>query len=183
MHSLSDIVPSSVSNIADFLDTTIGGNVTDLKSSSLICIWEEIFTTIAAIALMVMLFPVGSYLLDSKFFGTLKVKVPERRGKMNASFWFSLLVPLALMISLIKWAVIYVQTLLNKIHIFRVANASGFVWWFFTCRLLILVFTVIRALFDKNVDKKAMLSHVKASRAISESRFCSVWLRSKLYIL
>lgn len=163
MHSLSNIVPSSVSNIVDFLDDTLGGNVTKMKSSSLVYIWQEFFTAIAAIALMVMIFPVGSYLLDCKFFGSLKVRVPERRGKMNAAFWIFLLIPLALMIWIIKWAVIYGQTLLNKVHMFRVANANGFVWWFFMCTLLILGFTFVRALIDKSMDKKAMLTHAKAA--------------------
>ena len=86
-HSLSNIMPGSVTDILTYIDTTVGGNVSGLAPSSHIYLWQELAVLAAAISLCVMLFPVGSLLLDTKFFAPLCRPVPAATSRGDAKFW------------------------------------------------------------------------------------------------
>jgi hypothetical protein len=163
-HSLSNIVPSSVQHIMSFMDTTLNGNVNGLGNSNFIYLWNELFTLLAALALCIMIFPIGSLLLDTKLFSVLKRPVPEVTSKGNAMFWVFLLIPLLCMALLVKPAVMQGQNILGKLpNIFKVQSTNGFVWWFFYAALISIGFIVIRMFVDKSFDKKAALARLKVS--------------------
>ena len=67
-HMLSNLIPSTVTQVCDFMDMTLDGNVAGIEANSLIYIWQEIFLHVAALSLCVMIFPVGSFVLDTKYF-------------------------------------------------------------------------------------------------------------------
>lgn len=163
-HSLSNIIPSSVSNIIRFFDDTLGGNTSTLADNSFIYVWQEFAVLLMAISLCVMLFPVGSMLLETKMFVALKREVPQATAKADWRFWLFLLLPGVLSALIVKSTVIQGQTLLGKLpEVFNVQSTNGFIWWFFLSALIGIVFYLVRSFVDPAVDRKADLRRIRTS--------------------
>lgn len=161
-HSMSNIVPSSVTNIIKYFDATLDGNTSRLSDGSHIYVWQEFAVLFAALSLCVMIFPVGSLLLDSKFFSSLKHPVREAKGVADIKFWIFLLVPAVISALLVKSTVIQGQTFLGKWpKIFNVQSTNGFIGWFFVSTLVAIVFFVIRMYIDKTVDRADAAARLK----------------------
>ena len=163
-HCLSNIVPSSVSNIVDFFDRTIDGNASELSANSLIYIWQEFAVLLAALALCVMIFPAGALLLEMPFFASLKRPVPQAAGKADAKFWVFLLLPAVISALLVKSTVIQGQTIMGKLpRLFNVQSTNGFIWWFFLSALIAVVFFLVRMKVDKTVSKERVQERLAIS--------------------
>ena len=165
-HSLSNIAPSSVTNIIRFFDETLGGNTSTLADNSFVYGWQEIAVLLMAVSLCVMLFPAGYMLLDTPFFSSLRRPVPEAAAKSDAKFWIFLLLPGIISALLVKSTVIQGQTIMGKLpKLFDVQSTNGFVWWFFLSALIGIAFYVVRSFVDKSIDRKADRLRMKTSAA------------------
>lgn len=163
-HSLSNIAGSTVENIIEYFDMTLGGNVTTLANNAFVYGWQEVAVLAMAIALCVMIFPVGSMLLDTKFFFVLKKEAPAATSKPDFKYWLFILVPGIISALLVKSAVIQGQTIMGKVpKLFNVQSTNGFIWWFFLSALVSIVIYVVRAFVDKTIDRKADALRVKTS--------------------
>lgn len=155
-HSMSNLVPSSVTNIIRFFDDTLGGNTSTLADNSFVYVWQEFAVLFMAISLCVMIFPVGAMLLDTKLFSGLKREVPAATAKSDLKFWVFLLLPGILSALIVKSTVIQGQTIMGKLPwLFNVQSTNGFIWWFFLSALIGVVFYVIRSFVDKTIDRQA----------------------------
>ena len=165
-HSLSNIAPSSVTNIIRFFDETLGGNTSTLADNSFVYGWQEIAVLLMAVSLCVMIFPAGYMLLDTPFFSSLRRPVPEAAAKSDAKFWIFLLLPGIISALLVKSTVIQGQTTMGKLpKLFDVQSTNGFVWWFFLSALIGIAFYVVRSFVDKSIDRKADRLRMKTSAA------------------
>ena len=165
-HSLSNIMPGSVTDILTYIDTTVGGNVSGLAPSSHIYLWQELAVLVAAISLCVMLFPVGSLLLDTKFFAPLCRPVPAATSRGDAKFWIFLLVPGILSALIVKTTIMQGQTILGMApNLFPVQSTNGFVWWFFLSALIGTAFFLVRMAVDKTMDRSAALARLRTTPA------------------
>lgn len=165
-HSLSNIMPGSVTDILGYLDATLQGNLTGLAPSSHIYLWQELAVLLAALSLCFMIFPAGSLLLDSGFFASLKRPVPQASAKADLKFWVFLLVPGILSALLVKSTIMQGQVLLGTFpHFFKVQSTNGFIWWFFLSALIGLGFTALRCAVDKSFDRAMFLGHFKTTPA------------------
>ena len=164
-HSMSNLAPSSVTNIINFLDQSLGGNTSSLAADSHIYLWHELAVTLAALALCVMIFPVGMLLADSAFFASIKREIPEARASAKDwKFWLFLLVPGIISALLVKNSIMQGQTLMGKApRLFNIQSTDGFIWWFFLSCLVGVVFIVLRSFLDKNFDRKQLLANFKVS--------------------
>ncbi len=163
-HSMSNLLPRPVASIISFIDSSIGGNVTDLEPDDQIAWIHEISTLFAAIALCVMFFPLGSILLGTGFFSKVKRPVRERSAKLNLKFWLFLLVPPVLSALIVKTTIIQGQTIMGYLpSLFKVQSTNGFIWWFFLSSLITVAFMVIRCFADKDFDKTTLISRLKIS--------------------
>lgn len=165
-HSLSNIAPSTVTNIIRFFDDTLDGNTGVLEDNSFVYGWQELAVLLMAISLCVMIFPVGYLLLEAPFFSSLNRPVPEATAKSNVKFWIFLLLPGILSALIVKSTVIQGQTIMGKLpKLFDVQSTNGFVWWFFLSALISIAFYVVRRLVDKSIDRQADRDRMKASAA------------------
>lgn len=165
-HSLSNIAPSSVTNIIRFFDETLGGNTSTLADNSFVYGWQEIAVLLMAVSLCVMIFPAGYMLLDTPFFSSLRRPVPEAAAKSDAKFWIFLLLPGIISALLVKSTVIQGQTTMGKLpKLFDVQSTNGFVWWFFLSALIGIAFYVVRSFVDKSIDRKVDRLRMKTSAA------------------
>lgn len=165
-HSLSNLVPSSVTNIIRFFDDTLDGNTSALADNSFIYVWQEIAVLLMAISLCVMIFPVGGMLLDTGLFSALKRQVPAATAKSNLKFWVFLLLPGILSALIVKSTVIQGQTIMGKLpKLFNVQSTNGFVWWFFLSALIGILFYTIRSFVDKTIDRQADKLRAKTTLA------------------
>lgn len=163
-HSLSNLTPSSVTNIIRFFDDTLGGNTSTLSDTAFIYAWQEFAVLLMAISLCIMIFPVGSMLLDTKAFATLKREVPKASAKADWKFWVFLLVPGILSALIVKSTVIQGQTIMGKLpKLFNVQSTNGFIWWFFLSALIGIACYLVRGLVDKSINRKADLARAKTS--------------------
>ncbi len=163
-HSLTNIMPVSVSEIIEYMDTTLDGNVSGLAPSSHIYAIEEFAVLFMAIALCVMIFPIGSILLDTKFFKSVKKPVPEATEEGKPLFWIFTFAPVIIGMLLIESQVIQGQNILGKLpQIFNVQSTNGFVWWFFLVVVISLVFFGIRVFLVKDVDRNQALARLKTT--------------------
>lgn len=165
-HSLSNIMPGSVTNILTYFDTTLEGNVSGLSPASHIYLWQELAVLLMAVSLCVMIFPAGSFLLELPFFASLKRPLAPAKAKANGLFWFFLLVPAVLQALIVKSTIIQGQEIMGKLpNLFKVQSTNGFVWWFFLSALIALAFFAVRMLVDKTIDRGAALSRMKTTPA------------------
>ena len=163
-HSLSNLAPSTVTNIVTFLDGSFGRE-SAIPAEQHIYLWHELAVTLAALALCVMIFPVGMLLADSPFFAT--IKKPVAAGTGNAKdwkFWLFLLAPGAISALLVKNAIMAGQTLMGKApRLFNIQSTDGFIWWFFLSCLVSIAFIVVRKFIDKDFDLKGLLNNFKTT--------------------
>ncbi len=164
-HSLSNIMPEPVENIIAFIDQTLQGNVSGLAANDFIYTAEEFAVLFMALAMCVMIFPVGSMLLDLPFFKSIKKPVPAATAKADWKFWLFLILPGIVSALLVKDTIIQGQMdIFGKApNIFQVQSTSGFVWWFFLSAVVSVVFFVIRSFVDKSVDRGAVLARFKTT--------------------
>lgn len=163
-HSLSNLAPSTVTNIVTFLDGSFGRQ-SAIPAEQHIYLWHELAVTVAALALCVMMFPVGMLLVDSPYFAAIKKPVAE--GTANAKdwkFWLFLLAPGCISALLVKNAIMQGQTLMGKApRLFNIQSTDGFIWWFFLSCLVSIAFIVVRKFIDKEFDLKGLLASFKTT--------------------
>ena len=163
-HSLSNIMPSAVTNIISFINTTLAGNTINLADNNFIYIWQEWLVLIIAVLLCAMIFPMGSILIEAPFFQSLKQPVPEAKSKGNIKFWVFLLIPAIICALLVKDTIIQGQTIMGNLpKLFNVQSTDGFIWWFFLSAIVTVVVFIIRSFVDKTVDRKAFLSKFRTT--------------------
>ena len=152
-HCMSNIIPSSVSNIVGFFDETLNGNVSGLAKGSHIYLWEEFAVLVMALSLCVMIFPAGDILLEVPFFRSLKRDVPAPSSKGDVKFWVFLIVPAVISALLVKNSIFQGQTILGTLpHLFNVQSTNGFIWWFFLSAVVAVAFFAIRTRLDPGID-------------------------------
>ncbi len=155
-HSLSNIAGSSVSSLIKYFDDTLGGNVTALADNSFIYVWQEITVLFMALSICIMIFPMGSILLETKVFEPLKRPLPEEAAKGSLKHWIFLFLPGIISAMLVKSTVIQGQTILGKLpKLFNVQSTNGFIWWFFLSALVGIVFYFIGNLADSSANSQA----------------------------
>lgn len=163
-HSMSNLIPGSVTKIVEFFDATLNGNVSGIPANSLIYIWQEVFTLIAAISLCVMIFPMGSILLDTKLFSVLKKETPEATSRLNIKYWVYLLLPAIISALIIKSTIMQGQIIMGKLpHLFKVQSTNGFIWWFFLSAVITSFLLILRNFIDKEYDLKSKVRTLKTT--------------------
>ena len=163
-HSLSNLAPSTVTNIINFLDNTFG-RTSAIPATEHIYLWHELAVTLAALALCVMIFPVGMLLADSPFFSSVKKEITAPIGNAGDwKFWVFLLLPGVISALLVKNSIMQGQTLMGKApRLFNIQSTDGFIWWFFLSCLVSVAFIVVRKLIDKEFDLKGLLASFKTT--------------------
>lgn len=155
-HSLSNITGSSVSRLVKYFDDTLGGNITALADNSFVYVWQELAVLFMALSICVMIFPIGSILLETKVFESLKRPLPEESAKGSVQHWIFLFLPGIISAMLVKSTIIQGQTILGKFpKLFNVQSTNGFIWWFFLSALIGIVFYFIGKLVTKSADRQA----------------------------
>lgn len=163
-HSASNLAPSTVTNIINFLDSSFG-RTSAIPANQHIYLWHELAVTVAALALCVMIFPVGMMLAESPFFAATKKEVPAAIGNAKDwKFWVFLLAPGVISALLVKNSIMQGQTLMGKApRLFNIQSTDGFIWWFFLSCLVSIAFIVVRKLIDKEFDVKGLLANYKTA--------------------
>ncbi len=125
---------------------------------------KEVGTSIGIIAVLMMMFPVISLLLDTKFFGTIIRPMPAPVSGVNAPFLFYLIMPAIINTLICQWAVYNGQMILgNFSSVLRINNTNGFVFWFGCSALLTVTILAIRFKWDGKIDKERITTHAKTS--------------------
>jgi len=88
--------------------------------------WRFVFTSIACIAVLFMLIPMGEILVDTPFFSTIKRPVPEFRGIKNRKLWwiFALLTVVLGPATYLSWSTTATKWLPTKIFYIRRATLT-----------------------------------------------------------
>lgn len=125
---------------------------------------KEVGTSIGIIAVLMMMFPVISLLLDTKFFGTIRRPMPAPVSGVNAPFLFYLIMPAIINTLICQWAVYNGQMFLGNFKsVLRINNTNGFVFWFGCSALLTVTILAIRFKWDSKIDKERITTHAKTT--------------------
>ncbi|MBR4080379.1 MAG: hypothetical protein IKK21_01165 [Clostridia bacterium] len=163
-HSASNLAPSTITNIINFMDGTFG-RTSAIPATQHIYLWHELAVTLAALALCMMIFPVGMLLADSPYFAATKKEIAPATGTAKDwKFWLFLLLPGIISALLVKNSIIQGQNLMGKApRLFNIQSTDGFIWWFFLSCLVSIAFIVVRKFIDKNFDLKGLLANFKTT--------------------
>lgn len=161
-HLAALLSPTIVSQSMDFMMETVPGS-NGLDSGNLIYFWTEVFSALAFIGVFLMLFPIGDWLIETRFFSTLVRSVPEPATTADAQFFFFLLLPGIISGFAAPWMVFNGQNILGKLPWLNATNTNGIVFWFVFNSILTLLILFLRMRFDKRVDINRMKSHVSLS--------------------
>lgn len=141
-HATALILKTPILDTVSFFDTALAPAA--LEAEGTIYFWKELGTSIAMIGALMMLFPMISFLLERRFFLSIRRPMPEPVSGVNAPFLFYFIVPAVINTLICKWAVYNGQVILGHVkNILRINNTNGFVFWFGCSALL----TVVTAVF------------------------------------
>ena len=125
---------------------------------------KEIGTAIGIIAVLIMMFPVLSLLLDTSFFSSIIRPMPAPVSGVNAPFLFYLIMPAIINTLICQWAIYNGQMFLGNFKsVLRINNTNGFVFWFGCSALLTVTILAIRFKWDGTINKERILTHAKTS--------------------
>ncbi len=94
-HPGDRLSPEAIGDAVEWFQKTLdGGN--DLPRSNQIWYWKELGTLIAAVGMVLLLFPVGALLLKIPFFAELKGAPAPVKGESGLGWWISALIFAAL---------------------------------------------------------------------------------------
>lgn len=89
----------AIGNAIEWMQMTLkGGN--DLPPSDQTWYWKELFTLVALIGMVILLFPLGQYLLRTKFFEELNEAPSERKSLSGWGWWIGAVITILLPIPL-----------------------------------------------------------------------------------
>ncbi len=160
-HTLAFMLPTPIKCVVDFFTTTIPTDTT-VSGDSIIYPMKSLSALVALVGFIMLIFPIGSWLLDRKFFSSLKGEVPEPAGTANLPFWFFFVLPAILSALIANWAIFEGQTWIDaNITFMRAGRTNGFITWFACNALITLGILILRFKFDKNVDQTRMITHLK----------------------
>ena len=125
---------------------------------------KEIGTAVGIIAILIMMFPILSLLMDTKFFSAVTRPMPAPVSGVNAPFLFYLILPAAINTLICQWAIYNGQMFLSNFKsVLRINNTNGFVFWFGCSALLSVTILAIRFKWDGTIDKERIITHAKTS--------------------
>ena len=125
---------------------------------------KEIGTAIGILAILLMMFPIISLLLDTAFFGAIIRPMPAPVSGVNAPFLFYLILPAVINTLICQWAIYNGQMFLGRFQsILRINNTNGFVFWFGCSALLSVTILAIRFKWDGTIDKERITTHARTS--------------------
>lgn len=90
----TDSIPA-IANALEWMDLTLKGGI-GLSPRNQIWPIKLLGTALALFGAMLFLFPMGSLLLKTRYFGVLREKLPEYRGYKGKQWWISALITTAL---------------------------------------------------------------------------------------
>ncbi|MEX2581734.1 MAG: alpha/beta fold hydrolase [Gemmatimonadota bacterium] len=94
-HPGDHLSPTAIGNAVQWFQTTLeGGN--DLPPSNQIWYWKEIGTLLAAVGMILLLFPVGTILLRSSYFSALREPPAPSRARAGTGWWVAAVLTAAL---------------------------------------------------------------------------------------
>lgn len=161
-HATALILKTPILDTVSFFDTALAPAA--LEAEGTIYFWKELGTSIAMIGALMMLFPMLSFLLERRFFLSIRRPMPEPVSGVNAPFLFYFIVPAVINTLICKWAVYNGQVILGHVkNILRINNTNGFVFWFGCSALLTVVILAIRFKWDKNINKERIITHAKTT--------------------
>lgn len=161
-HATALILKTPILDTVSFFDTALAPAA--LEAEGTIYFWKELGTSIAMIGALMMLFPMISFLLERRFFLSIRRPMPEPVSGVNAPFLFYFIVPAVINTLICKWAVYNGQVILGHVkNILRINNTNGFVFWFGCSALLTVVILAIRFKWDKNINKERIITHAKTT--------------------
>lgn len=181
-HLVALLTPSVISQAMDFMTATVpGGN--GLSSDNLIYFWTEVLSAIAFIGAILLLFPLGGWLLDTKFFSTIVRPVSEPATTADAQFYFYLLLPGIISGLAAPWMVFNGQNILNKVPWLTASNTNGIIFWFLFNSALTLLILFLRMRFDRRVDINRMKGHLQLEfKQILKALLLSIILVGAVYL-
>ena len=161
-HPTALILPEPMRDMVEFFDASLAKQIRPCEG--LIYGWKELGTSLGIIGCLMMMFPVISYLLETKFFSTIKRKMPAPVSGVNKPFLFYLILPAVINTLICKWAIFNGQNILAKVNwLLRINNTNGFVFWFGCSALLSIIILAIRFKWDGHIDKERILTHAKTT--------------------
>lgn len=161
-HPTALVLPEPILDMVDFFEHTLGPAPMPAKGTAYA--GKEIGTSIGIIAVLIMMFPVISILVDTKFFSSIIRPMPAPVSGVNKPFLFYLIMPAIINTLICQWAIFNGQNWLGKVnHILRINNTNGFVFWFGCSALLSVTILAIRFKWDGTIDKERITTHAKTT--------------------
>ncbi|MBR4470645.1 MAG: hypothetical protein IKS54_04945 [Erysipelotrichaceae bacterium] len=161
-HPTALVLPEPMRDMVEFFDASLAKATR--PCDNLIYGWKELGTSLGIVGCLMMMFPIISWLLETKFFSSIIRPIPAPVSGVNAPFIFYLVLPALINTLICKWAIFNGQTLLAKINwLLRINNTNGFVFWFGCSALLSIVILAIRFKWDGKIDKERILTHAKTT--------------------
>lgn len=161
-HSTALMLPEPLQDMIDFFDASLEPAIR--PCNNMIYGWKELGTTLGIIGCIMMMFPLISLLLETKFFSTIKRPMPAPVSGVNAPFLFYLILPAVINTLICKWAIYNGQMILANVNsVLRINNTNGFIFWFGCSALLSVLILAIRFKWDGKIDKVRIMTHAKTT--------------------
>lgn len=161
-HPTALLLPGPILDMVDFFDQALAPAPNPQEGVSYA--GKEIGTAIGIVAILALMFPILSLLIDTKFFSGIKRPMPAPVSGVNKPFLFYLILPAVVNALICKWAIYNGQTILGNFKsVLRINNTNGFVFWFGCSAILSIVILAIRFKWDGTIDKERITTHAKTT--------------------
>lgn len=161
-HATALLLKEPIMDVVKFFDTAL--MTAPITCTGTIYLWKELGTGLGLIAVIMMMFPLISWLVDRRFFQSIKRPIPSAVSGINAPFLFYFIMPAIINTLICKWAIYTGQQVLANINfIFPINNTNGFIFWFGCSALLSLLILAIRFKWDKGIDRERIITHAKTT--------------------
>ena len=97
-----------IGNAVEWMQMTLKGGK-DIPVSDQIWYWKEIGTFIAMLGMLLLIFPLGQLLLQTKFFKEISEKTPEIKSVSGIGWWVAAALTVLIPLPVFLWAIGYTQ--------------------------------------------------------------------------
>lgn len=132
-----------IGNAVEWMQMTLKGGK-DIPVSSQIWYWKEIGTFIAMLGMLLLIFPLGQLLLQTKFFKEISEKPAQIKSANGFGWWVGAVLTVLIPLPVFLWAIGYsAPEKLNPTALFAQINTTVIMMWACTVAVISLILFIL----------------------------------------
>ncbi len=148
-----------IGNAVEWMQMTLKGGK-DIPVSSQIWYWKEIGTFIAMLGMLLLIFPLGQLLLQTKFFKEISEKPAQIKSANGFGWWVGAVLTVLIPLPVFLWAIGYsAPEKLNPTALFAQINTTVIMMWACTVAVISLILFILWHVFFNRKKKASFVNY------------------------